>query len=46
MYTFLASNGMKLKVNSQEASDFIYGLYETNSFEYKNLEKWLKDKLN
>ena len=45
MYTFLASNGMKLRVNSQESSNFIYGLYENNSFEFKELEKWLRHNL-
>lgn len=41
-YTFLAINGLKLKVTNQDASDFIYMLYHKNSFEYEDLEKWLR----
>jgi death-on-curing protein len=41
-YTFLAINGLKLKVTNQDTSDFIYMLYNENRFEYENLEKWLR----
>lgn len=41
-YTFLAINGVRLTAESDETYRFIAGLYETGSFNFKNLATWLR----
>jgi death-on-curing protein len=44
-YTFLTVNGHKPKINVEEAIKYINDLYNTNQFEFKNIEKWLRNEL-
>lgn len=39
---FLRVNGFKIKTNSKTTLDFITKSLETKTFEYKNLDKWLR----
>ena len=41
-YTFLAINGVNLLATAKEAFAFIDNLYETASFEFEELAKWLR----
>ncbi|MFA7658881.1 MAG: type II toxin-antitoxin system death-on-curing family toxin [Candidatus Gastranaerophilaceae bacterium] len=43
-YTFLTLNGHRPKIDTKEAIQYINGLYNSNKFEFKNIEKWLRDK--
>ena len=45
MYTFLAINGAQLAADSQETSEFVVGLYETNQFSFDKLVPWLRSHL-
>lgn len=45
VYTFLGLNGYKLKIDVQEAINYINDLYNSHKFEYKNIKIWLKDKI-
>lgn len=40
-YTFLAINHVKLRAGADETYDFIIGSYESNTFDYEHLRKWL-----
>jgi len=44
-YTFLTLNGHKPKINIVEAIQYINNLYDSNDFEFKNIEKWLRSKV-
>lgn len=44
-YTFLTLNGYKPKFDINEAIKYINDLYNSNGFEFKNIEKWLRDKI-
>ena len=44
-YTFLTLNGHKPKINVEEAIKYINDLYNSNQFEFKNIEKWLRNEL-
>ena len=41
-YTFLAINGVNLLATAKEAFAFIDNLYETASFRFEELAKWLR----
>lgn len=41
-YTFLLINGREIVADEAATYDFIIGLYETNSFEFRHLEPWLR----
>ena len=41
-YTFLALNGMRITARSDDIYAFIINLYETNSFNFEHLTKWLR----
>jgi death-on-curing protein len=41
-YTFLAINGVRLTADAVEAYAFIAGLYESNRFQFGQLEGWLR----
>lgn len=43
MYTFLAINNAQVTANAQDAFAFISGLYETGTFHFDNLVKWLRN---
>ena len=43
MYTFLAINGLMLTADAEAAWVFMSGLYETRSFRYEALERWLRE---
>lgn len=43
-YTFLTLNGHKPKIDVNEAIQYINELYNSRKFEFKNIEKWLRDK--
>lgn len=45
MYTFLVINNVYLKANSEETYSFINYLFESNSFEFSKLEKWLRENI-
>lgn len=45
-YTFLTLNGHKPKIDVKEAIQYINELYNSHKFEFKNIEKWLRDKFN
>jgi len=42
-YTFLTINGRRPKININEAIQYINDLYNSSSFEFKNIEKWLRN---
>jgi death-on-curing protein len=42
-YTFLAINGVELRATADETYALIARLYETNSFRFEALEKWLRE---
>lgn len=44
-YTFLTLNGHHPKIDVGEAIQYINNLYNSNCFEFKYIEKWLRDKL-
>lgn len=44
-YTFLTLNGCKPKINVNNAIKYINDLYNLRQFEFKNIEKWLRDKI-
>lgn len=44
-YTFLTFNGNKPKFNINEAIQYVNKLYNSNNFEFKNIEKWLRNKV-
>ena len=44
-YIFLTLNGHKPKINVEEAIKYINDLYNSNQFEFKNIEKWLRNEL-
>ena len=41
-YTFLAINGVELRASADSAYAFINGLYQTGSFRFEELAKWLR----
>lgn len=41
-YTFLAANGMELTASGDSAFDFINGLYTAGTFQFAQLEEWLR----
>ena len=41
-YTFLAINGAQLTADAGETYAFISGLYEAGTFQFGNLERWLR----
>lgn len=43
-YTFLTLNGHKPKIDVKEAIQYINDLYNSHKFEFKNIEKWLRNK--
>lgn len=43
VYTFLRINGSRIEQTSQEAGDFLYGLFDNNSVTFDALESWLRD---
>lgn len=44
-YTFLTLNGSKPRFDIDEAIKHINSLYNSNAFEYKNIEIWLRNKI-
>lgn len=44
-YTFLTLNGNKPKFDINEAIEHINNLYNSNRFEFKNIEQWLRDRI-
>jgi death on curing protein len=42
-YTFLAINNASLTADAEETFAFISGLYETGTFHFDNLVKWLRN---
>lgn len=43
VYTFLRINGSRIEQTSQEAGDFLYGLFDNNCVTFDALESWLRD---
>lgn len=41
-YTFLALNGMRISAKADDIYVFVINLYETNSFNFEHLTKWLR----
>lgn len=46
VYTFLRINGHYIETDWETIYHFINGLYQTNSFEYKELLSWLESNVN
>jgi death-on-curing protein len=44
VYTFLAINGVELKIPADEAYIFIANLHDTGDFRFAELVKWLRQK--
>lgn len=44
-YTFLTLNGHKPKINIDKAIKYINDLYNLGQFEFKNIEKWLREQV-
>jgi death-on-curing protein len=42
-YTFLAINGVHITAEADETFTFINGLYETGTFEFGRLARWLRE---
>ena len=42
-YTFLVINGGRLVADADEIAAFIFGLYETGSFDFEHLTRWLRE---
>ena len=43
VYTFLAINGARVTGDADETYRFIIGLYESGSFEFELLDRWLRE---
>ncbi|MDD3436149.1 MAG: type II toxin-antitoxin system death-on-curing family toxin [Candidatus Gastranaerophilales bacterium] len=43
VYTFLTLNGHKPRIDVKEAIEYINNLYNSGQFEFKNIEKWLRN---
>lgn len=41
-HLFPAMNGVRLVADPQTTYEFMIGLYESNSFTFKNLDAWLR----
>jgi death-on-curing protein len=41
-YTFLAINGTRITADADKTYDFIIGLHQTGTFEFKRLAVWLR----
>ena len=44
-YTFLTLNGHKPKIDVVKAIKYINTLYTSDDFEFKNIEKWIRNEL-
>jgi death on curing protein len=42
-YTFLAINGARISADADMISAFITGLYETDTFDFEHLDRWLRE---
>ena len=42
VYTFLRINGSRIEATSEEAGDFIYALFDSNSVSFEALDSWLR----
>ena len=43
MHTFLLVNGIAITAKAHQLEDFIYGLFDTGSVNFKNLDAWLRE---
>ena len=41
-FTFLIANGYEILLDSQQAFDFFYELFETNQISYERIEPWIR----
>ena len=42
IYTFLAINGLRITADADATYSFIFGLYESGSFAFRQLTEWLR----